>query len=62
MFIISQMINLKYYFDDCLPVDNKNLISFFDKEFINELILYAKVIVVYAILGLILSCYFLRKN
>lgn len=58
MFILSQMVNLKYYFDNnssvsCYP---------FDKDFILELVFYAKIIVFYSFGGLLLSVYFLRNK
>ena len=58
MFIISQMINIKYFFDHA-PINNdKNTIPICTREFVSELILYAKIIIGYAICGLILVvCY-----
>ena len=57
MFIINQQINIKYFFEDCLPDSNADKIPICPKDFFVELILYAKIIVLYAIYGLILSVY-----
>lgn len=61
MFIISQMANIKYYFDDYLS-NNNNSIPICEKEFILELILYAKILIVYALYGLFLSIYYIWKK
>ena len=61
MFVISQMINIKYYFDDCLPNGNGS-IPICEKEFFLELILYAKVLIFYATYGLTLSIYCIWKK
>ncbi len=64
MFIISQMINMKYYFDHSLPnpiYSSENTIPICSKEFFQELILFAKIIVGYAICGLILVICYWKK-
>lgn len=62
LFSISQMVSIKYYFDDCLPNGN-NSIPVCQKEFFLELILYAKILVFYAVYGLILAiCCIIRKK
>lgn len=54
MFIISQMVNIKYYFDNSLPINGNNYsIPICEKEFFLELILYAKILIIYAICGII---------
>ena len=62
LFIVSQHINIKYYFDDYLPNGNANSIPICQKKFIFELILYAKILIFYALYGLILSLYYLKKR
>jgi predicted branched-subunit amino acid permease len=65
LFIVSQMVNIKYYFDHSLPnpiYSNENTIPICRKEFFQELILFAKIIVGYAIFGLILGIYYIRKK
>lgn len=65
LFIISQMVNIKYYFDHSLPnpiYSNENTIPICRKEFFQELILFAKIIVGYAVFGLILAVYWIRRN
>lgn len=62
LFIINQMVSIKYYFDDYLPNGTNNLIPICQKKFFLELVLYAKVLVLYAIYGLILSIYYIRKK
>jgi len=64
MFIISQMVNMKYYFDHSLPTpiySSENTIPICSKEFFQELILFAKVIVGYAVCGLILAICYWKK-
>jgi len=64
MFIISQMVNIKYYFDHSLPTSkysNENIIPICSKEFFHELILFAKIIVGYAVCGLILAICYWKK-
>ena len=58
LFIISQQINIKYYFEDCLPDSSANSIPVCQKEFFIELILYAIFLIFYALYGLILSFYY----
>ncbi len=62
LFIISQQINIKYYFEDCLPNSSANSIPVCQKDFFIELILYAKFLIFYAIYGLILSFYHTIKK
>ena len=62
LFIINQQINVKYYFDDCLPNSNADQISICQKDFLLELILYAKILIFYAIYGLVLLYYYSRKD
>ena len=65
MFIISQMVNIKYYFDHSLPTpiySNENTIPICREEFFQELILFAKIVVGYAICGLILAIYYIKKK
>lgn len=63
MFIISQMINIKYYFDNGLPhTVNSYTIPIFEKEFFLELIFGVKVLIAYAIYGLILVLYPIPKK
>ena len=61
IFIINQQINIKYFFEDCLPDSNADKIPICPKDFFVELILYAKIIVLYAIYGLILSVYHKKR-
>ena len=65
MFIISQMVNMKYYFEHSLPTpiySSENTIPICRKEFFQELIFFAKIIIVYAICGLILAiCYWKKR-
>jgi len=62
LFYINQNINIKYYFDDCLPNANINQIPIFQKEFFIELILYSKIIILYAIYGMFLLIYSIKKR
>ena len=65
LFIISQMVNMKYYFDHSLPTpiySSENTIPICKKEFFQELILFAKIIVGYAICGLVLSIFVIGEN
>ena len=62
LFIINQEINIKYYFEDYLPNGSNNLIPICQKDFFLELILYAKALLFYAIYGLILSIYCIKKS
>lgn len=62
LFIINQQINIKYYFDDYLPNGSANSIPICKKDFLLELILYAKILLLYAIYGLVLSAYLIRKR
>ena len=65
LFIISQMVNMKYYFDHSLPTpiySSENTIPICKKEFFQELILFAKIIVGYAICGLVLSIFVIRRK
>lgn len=63
MFIASQMVNIKYYFDDCFPAGYDNsIIPICQKEYFLELIFYAKILIIYALSGLILAIWCLRKN
>ena len=65
MFIISQMVNIKYYFDHGLPApiyNNENTIPICRKEFFEELIFIMGIVVGYAICGLILAISSFRKN
>lgn len=55
MFAVSQMVNIKYYFDDSLPNSSNSSIPICEKEFFLELVFYAKFVIVYAVYGLILS-------
>ncbi|MBP1629141.1 MAG: hypothetical protein H6Q15_34 [Bacteroidetes bacterium] len=55
LFYISQEVNIKYYFDDCLPNGSANQIPICKKDFFLELILYAKILIFYSLYGLILS-------
>ena len=57
LIIINQQVNIKYFFEDCLPDSNADKTPICQKDFFVELILYAKIIVLYAIYGLILSVY-----
>lgn len=61
LFIINQKINIKYYFDDCLPNGTNNLIPICQKDFFLELILYAKFLLFYAICGLIFAIFQRRR-
>lgn len=63
LFVFSQMTNIKYYFDNCLPNSNdKSVIPIYRKEFFQELILFAKIVVGYTICGLILAiCYWKKR-
>lgn len=60
MFVINQMISVKYYFDDALPNSINNFIPICKKDFFLELILYAKILIIYAICGLVLSIYCIK--
>jgi hypothetical protein len=62
LFVISQMISIKYYFDDCLSNGNNSSVPICQKEFFLELVLYAKILVFYAIYGLILAICCIRKK
>jgi hypothetical protein len=62
MFVISQMVNIKYYFDDCLPNTTDSSIPVCNKDFFLELILYAKIFIAYAIYGLILAVYWIMRK
>ena len=62
MFVVSQMVNITYYFENCLPNNNNNTIPICKKEFFLELILYAKIIVLYAIYGLNIAIHYIKKN
>ncbi len=62
LFIISQQINIKYYFDTRLSNSNVAQIPICQKEFFLELILHAKFLIFYAIYGLVLLFYYSRKN
>jgi hypothetical protein len=58
MFVVSQMVNLKYYFESNLPTSSNSCYPF-DNEFILEIIQFAKIIIFYAFWGLFLSIYLL---
>lgn len=63
MFIVNQMVNIKYYFEDGLPMgSNEYSIPICEKEFFLELIFYSKILVVYAICGLVLALCYIKKN
>lgn len=62
LFIINQQINIKYYFDDCLPNSSADLTYICQKDFFLELILYAKILIFYAIYGMVLLYYYSRKD
>jgi len=62
LFIISQMVNIKYYFDDSLPNSISNSNPICAKEFFLEMIWYAKIIVIYAVYGFILAIFGIRRN
>jgi hypothetical protein len=63
MFVVSQMINIKYYFDTSLPCNNsEHIIPICTRKFVSELILYAEIIVGYAICALILVISYIRKE
>ena len=63
MFIVSQMVNIKYYFDDGFSAGHNNYaIPIYQKEYFLELVLYAKILIVYALLGLILAIWCLRNK
>ncbi|OUN68018.1 hypothetical protein B5G10_12460 [Barnesiella sp. An55] len=55
LFIISQEVNIKYYFENSLPNGSNDSIPICQKDFFLEVILYAKVLLFYAIYGLFLS-------
>lgn len=63
LFIVSQEINLKYYFKDCLPnsIDINMLPPIFQESFWEELILYAKILFFYAMFGLVISIYSIKQ-
>lgn len=61
LFIISQEVNIKYYFENSLPNGSNNSIPICQKDFFLELILYAKVLLFYAIYGLFLSVSCIKK-
>jgi hypothetical protein len=64
LFVISQMVNIKYYFDHSLPnpiYSDENTMPICRKEFFRELILFAKIIVGYAICGLIIAICYWKK-
>jgi hypothetical protein len=61
-FIISQMVNIKYFFDDCLPNSNNNALPICEKDFFLELIFYAKILILYAVCGLILAICCIRNK
>lgn len=64
LFVISQMVNIKYYFDHSLPnpiYSDENTMPICRKEFFQELILFAKIIVGYAICGLIIAICYWKK-
>jgi hypothetical protein len=62
MFVMSQMTNIKYYFDDGLPNSNIGNLPICRKEFINELILFAKFVICYSIYGLIIGIYSIKRK
>lgn len=62
MFTVSQMVNIKYYFDDSLPNRNNSSIPICEKEFFLELVFYAKIVIMYAVYGLILSISCIRRK
>ncbi len=62
-FIVSQEINLKYYFKDCLPnsIDINMLPPIFHESFWEELILDAKILFFYAMFGVFISIYSIKR-
>lgn len=61
LFIVNQEVNIKYYFENSLPNGSNNSIPICQKDFFLELILYAKVLLFYAIYGLFLSVSCIKK-
>lgn len=62
LFIISQEVNIKYYFENSLPNGSNNSIPICQKDCFLEVILYAKVLLFYAIYGLFLSISCIKKS
>lgn len=62
LFIINQEVNIKYYFENSLPNGRNDSIPICQKDFFLELILYAKVLLFYAIYGLFLSISCIKKS
>ena len=62
LFIVNQEVNIKYYFENSLPNGSNNSIPICQKDFFLELILYAKVLLFYAIYGLFLSISCIKKS
>ena len=62
LFIVNQEVNIKYYFENSLPNGSNNSIPICQKDFFLEVILYAKVLLFYAIYGLFLSISCIKKS
>lgn len=62
MFILNQLVNIKYCFEHGLPTHHKYATPVYTKEFFYGLVFGATAIIGYAVFGFILSIYFIRKS